>query len=41
MAGSRPGQEVYEMILERPVPADSEEAVRDTWGHAQKPQEPA
>lgn len=41
MAGSRFGQEVYEMILEHPIPADSEKAVRDSWGQAQRPQEPA
>lgn len=28
MAGSRSGQEVYEMILEHPVSADSEEAIK-------------
>lgn len=28
MAGSRSGQEVYEMILEHPVPADSEESTK-------------
>lgn len=32
MAGSGSGQEVYEMILEHPVPADSKEAIRDSWG---------
>lgn len=41
MAGSRSGQEVSEMILKHPVPADSEEAIRDSWGHGQRPQEPA
>lgn len=28
MAGSGSGQEVYEMILEHPVPADSEESIK-------------
>lgn len=36
MAGSGSGQEVYEMILERPVPADGKEAIRDFLGSCPK-----
>lgn len=29
------------MILKHPIPADNEEAARDSWDQAYRPQEPA
>ena len=37
MVGSQSGQEASDMSQERPFPADSKEAGRDSWGHACRP----